>query len=308
MRSDYEQFESNQLVLAKLEGFPYWPAFINKKIKGSEYQVNYLDDFKISNLKTCNLKKFTYEEYQDGLRKKNNKLKNALNIAYKIYTGELDIDQYIEETNRRLSKKGEAIFVKEKIESLEGEEENIPNEEFEEFEDERINEDFKSPSNSFDNEGDQSLGNFYKRNFENKSFNYEMLKRKKNKYHSLRNKVYVKKDVYEVTNPSRSKINSVKNFENPQGTSSSHSFNKRKGNSEGSRISNRSNVNSKITEKSIFLTPSPIIKNLTNEKILSNNSRRRRESSDSDKYKDLNLYINEKQLRNNSNKTIITKN
>lgn len=77
-------FIKNQLILAKLQGHPWWPAYI-KDIKENIYEVIYFGDFSKSFLKSNKIKHFdlNFEQHNGG-----KKLQKAINAALRIRNGE----------------------------------------------------------------------------------------------------------------------------------------------------------------------------------------------------------------------------
>lgn len=74
------KFQRDQLVLAKLQGHPWWPAFI-KNINEEIYEVIYFGDYSKSFLKAKQIKPF-YLNFKTQAGGK--KLQKAINMALKV--------------------------------------------------------------------------------------------------------------------------------------------------------------------------------------------------------------------------------
>lgn len=53
-----EKFKINDVVWAKLTGFPWWPGLVLSILDDSKYEILYFGDFNRSFLCASNLKKF----------------------------------------------------------------------------------------------------------------------------------------------------------------------------------------------------------------------------------------------------------
>ena len=108
------KFKKGEVVWAKIRGFPWWPGIVrsllikialieeNKKnLMDSKILVNFIGDKSHAKLTIDKLEKFK-EKYDEFSKTKKKYLIKSIQIAKKIYTGDLKYDnhfQYIKSKN-----------------------------------------------------------------------------------------------------------------------------------------------------------------------------------------------------------------
>lgn len=99
-----ENFEVNQIVWAKLTGYPWWPAYINSidNIEKTLFTVSYLAENSCSQLDQKYIKNFENNKTKFIPKKKikdKNKLLNSVTIAEKILSGEIELNDHLKYKN-----------------------------------------------------------------------------------------------------------------------------------------------------------------------------------------------------------------
>jgi hypothetical protein len=99
-----KKFRKGEVVWAKVRGFPWWPGVIRNisqrigKGENNEREmkimVNFVGDNSHADLPLNKIEKFTskFEEYSNT---KHKGLLNSINIAKKIYTGEIPFEKHL---------------------------------------------------------------------------------------------------------------------------------------------------------------------------------------------------------------------
>ena len=82
-------FQQNQIVWAKINGYPWWPAYVKGSVKSNAYEVVFFGDFSRAILHTSKLRQF--DELDAQANSKNKVLSVALRSAEKIISGESTI-------------------------------------------------------------------------------------------------------------------------------------------------------------------------------------------------------------------------
>jgi len=277
-----ERFESNELVFAKLEGHPHWPAFITEKENSQEkIRVAFIDEFDTALLDKQFILKYSEENFIK-IKKKYSKNKSkdfykSLKIANDIYNQNIDKNSYIERRNREISSKINRKSSKYKNKSNN----NFSNgcNSSSSIHTERKNSSLeKSKFNTSSLEKQQkNLYNVVNNGFtqNEKIFEDNLFHRKKNKYHNLRKKVSIQCDVLDIFRGNKRRILSKQsnNLNNNQSSSLEKSISKNNENSKNliNNITNNNNTKqSNLGVKNLKIKKNKIIlssKNIKNFRI-----------------------------------------
>lgn len=79
-------FQENEIVWAKLNGFPSWPAYVKAEVKPSQFEVVFFGDFSRAILHKS--KVMGFEELCHKSNSKNKVLNTALRSAVRVFNGE----------------------------------------------------------------------------------------------------------------------------------------------------------------------------------------------------------------------------
>ena len=82
-------FSKEQVVWAKVNGFPWWPGFIKSIKRNGEFEVVFFGDFSRANLQAAKIRDFA--NFEEKIDKKNKKLSEAYRIAERVHSGESSI-------------------------------------------------------------------------------------------------------------------------------------------------------------------------------------------------------------------------
>jgi hypothetical protein len=82
-------FEKDEIVWAKISGYPFWPAYVQAILGSNTYEVVFFGDFSRAHLQENKLKRF--EEHSERSDKKNKRLQNALRMAQRVVQGKTSI-------------------------------------------------------------------------------------------------------------------------------------------------------------------------------------------------------------------------
>lgn len=94
------QFELNEIVWAKVSGFPWWPGFISSSLGDIRYEVNFLSDLSKANLSAEKIKEFDSHTVLSG--KESRQLKASILTAQRILSNEISLLEAIQEIQRDL--------------------------------------------------------------------------------------------------------------------------------------------------------------------------------------------------------------
>lgn len=84
-----KSFEKDEIVWAKISGYPFWPAYIQSILGSNQYEVVFFGDFSRAHLQDSKIKRFT--EHSERSDKKNKRLQNALRMAQRVHQGKSSI-------------------------------------------------------------------------------------------------------------------------------------------------------------------------------------------------------------------------
>lgn len=82
-------FQQNQVIWAKINGYPWWPAYIKAEIKANQFEVVFFGDFSRAILHETKIRQ--YDELEFKANSKNKMLNVALKSAEKIVNSESTI-------------------------------------------------------------------------------------------------------------------------------------------------------------------------------------------------------------------------
>jgi hypothetical protein len=82
-------FEKDEIVWAKISGYPFWPAYIQNMLGPNQYEVVFFGDFSRAHLQENKIKRF--DEHNKRSDKKNKRLQNALRMAQRVLQGKTSV-------------------------------------------------------------------------------------------------------------------------------------------------------------------------------------------------------------------------
>lgn len=84
-----KEFELNDVVWAKVNGYPWWPGFITSKVDDRKYQVIFFGDLTTAFLKPDKI--LCFEEEQPHIAKESKNLKQSIAQAQRVSTKEITL-------------------------------------------------------------------------------------------------------------------------------------------------------------------------------------------------------------------------
>lgn len=90
---------ANQIVWAKLSGFPWWPAYIKRMVSKELYEIEYFGEFERNFFDPSRIRPF--EEFSSRVNKKNPKLMESFKQALRVMENQSTIEKEREEYFRK---------------------------------------------------------------------------------------------------------------------------------------------------------------------------------------------------------------
>ncbi len=107
-----EDFELDEVVWAKISGYPWWPGYVQSKTDNDQYEVVFFGDFSRAFLTKTKIRK--YQNIKVEKHEKRRKLINSNNTALKIVNGESSILDEITAYEKSMSVKNKYSTKKKK--------------------------------------------------------------------------------------------------------------------------------------------------------------------------------------------------
>jgi len=96
-------FDKDEIVWAKISGYPFWPAYIQGILGSNHYEVVFFGDFSRAHLQDSKIKRFS--EHNERSDKKNKRLQTALRMAQRVHQGKSSIEVERGTIDLKLTKK-----------------------------------------------------------------------------------------------------------------------------------------------------------------------------------------------------------
>ena len=90
-----DDFDLDEVVWAKVSGFPWWPAFISSKSDKNQFEVVFLSDLTRSYLKKDKIRHFN--EAPSSIHNRNKEFKTAYGMAKKILNFDITLLEALKE-------------------------------------------------------------------------------------------------------------------------------------------------------------------------------------------------------------------
>ena len=83
-------FKKDQIVRAKVSGYPWWPGFVKTALKSDSFEVVFFGDFSRANLAASKIRE--YHDVEEPADKRNKKLQLACKVAERILAGKTSLE------------------------------------------------------------------------------------------------------------------------------------------------------------------------------------------------------------------------
>lgn len=98
-KNNKEEFKLNQLVMAQVRGYPWWPGYIGGRQPDGAYKVVFFGDFSYAPLNEKKIKQF--DPRMKKLEKNRKELQRALKSATRVHRGDTTIKQEFDAVNKK---------------------------------------------------------------------------------------------------------------------------------------------------------------------------------------------------------------
>lgn len=98
-KNNKEEYQLNQLVMAQVRGYPWWPGYIGGRQPDGSYKVVFFGDFSYAPLNEKKIR--TFDPRMKKLEKNRKELQRALKSATRVFRGESTIKQEFDAVNKK---------------------------------------------------------------------------------------------------------------------------------------------------------------------------------------------------------------
>lgn len=98
-KNNKEEYQLNQLVMAQVRGYPWWPGYIGGRQADGSYKVVFFGDFSYAPLNEKKIR--TFDPRMKKLEKNRKELQRALKSATRVFKGETTIKQEFDIVNKK---------------------------------------------------------------------------------------------------------------------------------------------------------------------------------------------------------------